>query len=206
MIDYLEKLNNQQNSIKIFKIDDQNIEESTNRNKYPEEPEEFYKDKSISAYEANQQNSNLPGNNQKHIQHYNNYQITSERSLNTFISPRSNNEQSSTNYGKEKKNDLIYSNEEYNNVNTEEMLQKNQIDESFAKKYLNSPSANYQSNVFKSNEIAAGLETNMVLNSPTSDINVSKASSLKHEIDNLDNEIRHLQGKLKYMIQNKKKE
>jgi len=152
------------------------------------------------------QNPNYTGNNFKHIQHYNNYQVTSDRSLNTLISPRSNVEQPSTFHGKEKKNDLIYSNDEYNNVNTEEMLQKNQIDESFAQKYLNSPSLNYQSNVFKPKEVQEEIDKNMILNSPGSEINLSKASSLKHEIDNLDNEIRHLQGKLKYMIQNKKKE
>lgn len=88
------------------------------------------------------------------------------------------------------------------------MLKNNEIDETFANKYLNNHSPDiYQPNLLSSND---GFEEKdniiEILSSPRSDINVSKASLLKHDIDNLDSEIRHLQGKLKYMIENKKKD
>ena len=43
---------------------------------------------------------------------------------------------------------------------------------------------------------------NKVINNPN---RFSKNSSLKYEIDNLDNEIKNLQNRLKYMIDDKKK-
>ena len=151
------------------------------------------------------QNNDIRDKHQKSFHNLNNnYQVISEKTLNTLVSPKSNEGIKTLNT----KNDLIYSNEEFNNFNTDEILQKNEMDESFAKKYLNSLSPEKcQPNLLSSNDGYEEKENNIeALNSPKSEINASKASSLKQDIDNLDSEIRHLQGKLKYMIENKKKE
>lgn len=211
IINYLEKLLNNttlaRSEVTPPKEEPDNLAENEgNFNKFNQE-ETFNQNMMMSEDRASMDTNTV----QKHgsnIQHFNNYQITSERSVNTLglLSPQSSNQPFSQHKNHYELKELVYSNEEYQNVNTEEMLEKNQIDESFAQKYLSPMNQKKNMTILTSKEVNLENERNAALMSPTSDINVSKASSLKQEIDNLDNEIRHLQGKLKYMIENKKKE
>ena len=115
------------------------------------------------------------------------------------------------NFNNTRANSIIKENDEATNHQdiSETRLKLNQYKDylnnsnrSFKKSYKDVISSNSDINVFSSNE-EVNVNKKQFFNSP-SEVNMSKTSSLKHDIDYLDNEINQLQGKLRSMIDIKK--